>query len=499
MNFPFFNKNKNKKPESSIVQTIKSLAEHSNLFIFSDVAIYHHQNHFNIPLLIFDPMRGLYIFEIKNWNLKNLQNATITKKEYTEVKNNTLAYSTMRDIIQQKFKELLHHRIDIDIFNYLLFENLSTEEYNSLQEEIKYYLPEKNIIFYNLQKAEIFKKLELATPEKMTRQDTNTILGNLLIQYTIIEEQKLLFCNKEQRDFIDTPLAPLHYLYGGTKTGKTNILLLKAIVMLLQKAHKNIVIIKPNTLAKDLLQEKFLAIIEHAIIEIDLNAIKFLTPTEVINQHLAKSKRKDFIEQASFYIDTKLMKKNFYLADVVMCDDIELLPQEFIAYLKHIQKNRTLLLLSRESTDEAIQIHTLSLSYQNNQRIFDFQETNPYAKALHIIASLVKEQQNKILFVADTKNKEKFKDDLTSFVACSTTLIDGDKNLIYNNLNNLLLATYNDIVDINAKYVILLDTCKNIKHLQYALEIATDCTYILYEKPCERLLQLKDKLENNKK
>jgi len=493
---PFFTQRKKQRNLSPLIQTLQRLEHSTNLLVFSNVTIYYHTQKHTIALLIFDPLRGVYIFEVKPWSFKDLHNATITKEKMAKPQHNTLAYNSMQEIIKKKFQDLIHHD-NIPIFNYLILENLSSTEYNQLDETIKVHLPQNRIIFQNLSRTKIIKKLKQETKLHSTLANTDTILGNLLIQYTIVEDEKLHFCNHEQRKFIDTPLQKEQHLYGDYKSGKTSTILLKAIYEILKNPQHKIVIIKPNTLAKDILQKKFLAMIEHAIISFNLDAFEIVTPTEVLNKHLHKFNTKNLIETKNFTIDKKLMKTSFYLGDTVMCDDVELLPPEFLKYLKHIQQKRTLLFVHHANKAQK-GYEYFSRSYQNTQRTFQFQKTNPYAKALHLITTLIqKHNTHEILFVANDTNREKFQDDVTSFVACDTTLLNGEKHLIQHNLNNLLLATYNDIIDINAKYVMLLDGCDNINQLDYALQRASHTTYVLYDACCDTLVQLKDKLENN--
>jgi len=500
MNFSIkslFTKNKvhsEPKEESELLKNIKSLSKYSDLLVFDEVTIYHHTHKYRVPLIIFDKTRGLYIFEKKQWSFDELQNAKIEREEQSKPSQNTLSYNFLQNIIKQKFNELIHND-GVALYNCLLLENLTYEEYSRLDESIKEYLPENSIIFKDMQKADIFKKLQNIAKEDPNLPDTNTVLGNLLIQYTIVDNDTLHFCSLEQREFLDQELQYTFNLTGKHKSGKTNLLLLKAITEVLNNPEKKVIILKPTILSKDILQQKFLNIIEHAIIEIDLNSIEIVTPIELVNKHLHKLKLKQLND--ILYIDEKLMKKSFDVADIIMCDDSYLLSDFFIHYLQHIQKDKTLLVVNNEDLPVSYELEN---NYQNPKKEVQFYLTNPHAKALHLIASACKKYDPKeIMVISNSLSKEKLHDDLTSFIPCPISLIDGDKNLINQNLDNIKLATFNDIVDIQAHYSIIMDLCFNNTHLlEDALNLATDHTDILYEEDCFEIKSLKDKLEDNK-
>ncbi len=79
-----------------------------------------------------DSLRGLYLFESKEWTYGELKKADIQKAQKQENSNDTLAYENTQNIIKQKFNELTHND-GVPIFNYLLMENLTADEYEYLK------------------------------------------------------------------------------------------------------------------------------------------------------------------------------------------------------------------------------------------------------------------------------------------------------------------------------------------------------------------------------
>jgi hypothetical protein len=104
-----------------------------------------------------------------------------------------------------------------------------------------------------------------------------------------------------------------------------------------------------------------------------------------------------------------------------------------------------------------------------------------------------------ILVVSNSLSREKLRDDLESFIESPTILLDSSQHLIYQNFNGLLLATYQDINALSAKYIIILDLCFTSMHeLEYAINLATKSVYVLYEEDCQEITNLRNKYENHK-
>jgi len=444
--------------------------------------------------MIYDNLRGIYIFEMKEWSYDDLKNATASKAESVDNSKDTLAFDKTHAVIKQKFNELLHND-GVEIFNYLLMENLSSNEYEHLNDSLKEILPKEKIIFSDSDISEIFKKLQNSAPENHALPSADTILGTLFIQYAIVKnENEIHLCNNEQIALIDAKITGLQNLLAPAKSGKSYTLLLKSLKELFKNERQKIILVKPTRLSKDILHKRFLELIEHAIIDIDLMAFEILTPMELINRHLMKLKM-PLLDDA-LYIDEKLMKKSFDAADLIICDDANLMPQNFLAYLKHIQKKSDLLVVNDSSETAAF---SFTQSYLPQEREIYFYKTNPHAKALHLISSLLQTvKADEIVVISNSLSREKLKDDLSSFIEDEALIIDASKHLLEQKLDSLLLTTHSDIVDIDAKHVILMDICYEDKDkIPYACSIATQSLHILYEENCQEIERLKETYESN--
>ena len=441
--------------------------------------------------MILDPTRGIYLFEYKEWSYDDLKNATVSKATNQNSGNQSLAYQKTHDFIKQKFNELTHND-GVPIYNYLLMENLNSDEYQHLDESFKELLPHQKIMFNDSLESIILQKLKESPIATSPMPDEVHIMGNLLVQYSIFSKDNTMhLATSEQMAFIESNTSGLETLSGNAYSGKTNSILLKAVLETLRNPDLKIIIIEPTTLACDILKRKLLNIIEHAIIEVDLTSIEIITPIDLVNKHLNKLKKPQL--EVILRIDNKLMNKKFNVADLIICDDSELLSFEFIDYLTHIQKKSSLILVNEHNDEEST--HRFEKSFKTKELEIIFKQANQHAKALHIISQLLEENSsNDILVVSDNLSKMKLKDDLEFFIRDKAILLDSSNNLISQDLDNLLLSSYSQISSMNSKFVILLDVGNaSLNEIKYAINLAEDSAYILYEEECENvnnLLQL---------
>ena len=457
--------------DSEVIKALNSLSN-NNLLIFHNVTIYHHTLQHTIPIIIFDKLRGLYIFEKKSWSYEKLKNSSIEKNENENNNENNLAFKKTHTIIKKKFNEL-SNTDGPPIFNFLLMDDLTSNEYEKLNNSLKEFLPKTKIIFKDNSQSEIFKKLQNVAEINPHLDSINAILGNLLIQYTIVDKNNNLhFCTKEQINFINSNLTHITNLKAVAKSGKSTLLLLKSIVEILNRTAQKIIILKHTILAKDILYKQLLNIIEHAIIEIELDKIDILTPQE-------------FIESA----------KNIS-ADIVMCDDAHLLSNKTLENIQKLQKKNKLLLVNANMDDKTLY---LNKNFENQYRKISFYQENQQAKALHIIETLLKNNEAKdIIVVSNQQSREMLKEDLISFIEDNAIILKSSINLVHQDLEHLLLCTYSDINELYTKHIILMDIdTTNENEVEYAFHAAQESVYILYKDNSMKIKNLKEKYENS--
>jgi len=497
MNIPFLNfilKRRNKdlaKLDSILVKKIKSLSFTSKLKVYKNVKIYHHLQIYSIPLLILDPERGIYIFEIKEWSYNDLRDVKIEKAQNQTSSQNTLAFDKTKDIIVKKFNELTHTD-GVPIFNYLLLENLTQKEYEHLDDSFKNLIPECKVVFSDTLVDDISIKLKNDIKKNTSLPSLEKIFSTLFIQYAILDDKdKFHIATTEQIRFIDIQLKRLTILNGISASGKTSIILLKSIVELLEDSSKKIIIIKPTILACDILKKRLLDIVEHAIVEIDITSIEILTPIELLNKHREKLK---LDLNNSMLIEKKLFKKKFEVADIIICDDADLNEDDFIYYLQHIQKRSSLVLVNSKLKNDDV---TLKQSFRKACEIH-FHKSSSQIKAMHILANLSKEKYKKILLIANKYTIENLQDDLKSYIDEPISRLDSSLHLIDQNFQNIIFCNYKENNSLTPNHVILMDLCSTSENeIKYAYNLSSKSVDILYEDDCIEVKRLKENYESN--
>ena len=489
MKFPLITSifKKNKKtlqiPDSLLIKKLKKVCETNNFSVYENAVIYHHSQSFFVNLLIVNPSYGIYIFEYKEWSYYDLKGSSITKASNQEASDKNLAFDKTHSFIKQKFNELIHND-GLAIYNFLLMENLNTNEHKHLNKDFKKLLPFDKILFNDSTESEILQKLQNVPKLETNIENIDSLMSNLFVQYLILSEDKSIhMANKEQIDFINSPLDGHKSLQAKAKSGKSNSILLKAILQKLKSKEIKIIIIEPTVLACDILKNKFINFIEKSLIQIDITSIEIITPQALLNRHLKKIRKKEL--RGEIFIDKSLMKKSFNAADLIICDDADLLKKDFLLYLKHIQKDSNLILVNDIVSPKRDYIFNQTFRDDTNRKIL-FKESDSINKALDILnTKLQEDKENSILVIGtqDSKNilyeELKYKTDKDIFFDASLHLIDQKQS-------NIRLCTYSELGAIDANTIILLDICvAPLEQVTYAANLGKEDIYLLFEHECK--------------
>lgn len=489
----FFKKKKNSLslPDSIVIKKLREVCKNNHLSIYENITLYHHANSYTIPLIVVDPARGIFLFEHKEWSYNELKKTTVSKSTNQDSSNDGLAYEKTHNFIKRKFNELTHSD-GVPVHNYLLMENLNSEEYTHLHDSFKELLPFQKIMFNDSTDENILKKLQNVGANNSSLNSEAKIMGNLLIQYSIFSKKRdLHLASKEQMDFIESDIKGISTLSGDAFSGKTSSVLLKAILEKLRNPEYKIIITAPTVLACDILKKKLLNIIEYAIIEVDITTIEIITPIALVNKHLSKLKKINL--ELVLHIDPLLMQKNINIADLIICDDSELLPLDFINYLMHIQSKSALLLVNEHEKDDE-NTYRFSREFRTKKIDVVFKKANQHAKTLQIISKLLRENpSDEVLVVCNNVSKKNLSEDLEHFVEEKASLLETNDNLQDHSTTKLTIAPYSQVSSINTECNILLDIEEApLNEIEYAIELAENRSFIVYEDENQNIKKLKE-------
>lgn len=450
-----FPKNKNllKVPDSILVKKVQECAVENSLYLFKDAKIFHHTEILDIPLLLVDPKRGMYIFEYKTWCYNEIKDLKVSKTSNQDSSKNSLAFESKHDYIKKRFNEVLNNN-GTDIFNFVLMENLTKEEFEHLDSSFQEFIPQSKILFSSDSIEDIKNKLFSASEEKSDILDIESIISTLFVQNTIIDNENIIkITSDEQNNIINHDFSGINYISARNCSGKTSAILLKAIYEHLLNKEKNICIIEPTYIACELLKQRLLNTVEHAIVEVDFSKISIITP------HDFKNKKIDFL----------------------LIDDASMLDKKFMEYILNLKKNTIVF----EDHDEA-KIYRFSLDkcYRSNSTI-ELLHGNPYALTfLHLQRLFEKNIDPKDILIITTDDDDKYKivEDLTSFIEDKPTILDPFDTLNNQELNHILIANYNEVFDFSRDYVFIFnprDIEGNI--FNFIFSRANKKTFVIYD------------------
>ncbi|QOY55105.1 hypothetical protein HUE87_02365 [Candidatus Sulfurimonas marisnigri] len=452
-----------------LIKKLKKLCKSNDLIIYENITIYHYSKKTIIPLLIIDANRGIYIFEHKEWSFDDLKNSTISKSSHQSSTDQSLSYENRQEFIKQKFNELSHSD-GVPIYNFLLMENLDRDQYDYLDDSFKILLPFEKIIFNDTLESELAMKLQENIPILKEPSKLIDIIGNLFIQYTIIDDMgRKYVATQEQIEFIDYESNNTLTIYAEETSGKTSAIILKALLYVLKYPKKNVVIVKPTIFDCDMLKHILNITIEYSMVEVDIDAINIVTPEEFTSRKIKKS-------------------------DLIICDDTELLEHNFLTKIKTIQKNRALILVT---SDKNVNPNfSFSKQFRLATQNFVFKKENQNNKVLEIISNLLKNNSAKdILVFSNSQNREILLNKLELLVPGKAGFFDCSDNLIDQDLSKILLQTYENISTLGSKFILLTDVESiPFEIIEYTAKRCSNTTYIIYKDQSEKINNLITKL-----
>ncbi len=498
MSIPIFSRLFSKKEQppslkpidSPVVRRLKEFASQKEYPIFNSITLYHRSNSIIIPLLLFIPKVGILLFEYKKWSFKELKNATISKVSHAKASYDSLAFENATDFIKEKFSDLTTFE-DIVVYNFVIMEQLTSSEYELLEDDFHTLLPKERILFHDSTLEDIEQKISSLEASRKNYTISNT-LAYIFSQYMILDDSSnIYFANKKQREAIDYKMHSVTNLIADRQSGKTVILAQKALLCKLQNQDATITIVTPTKLHANLLQDLLLKIVEASAITVDLSQIGVTTADAILNKHREKLKLPPF---DSLTIEPKLLKKSYKIADYLFVDECNLLPNEFIEYLKKMQKKDFLFLINAYNEKKDLE---LTKSFYGALEYIQGSSTT----AFKLLYKLIQEGAKDILFFTKNAQDKEFLEDLQNFCGVEVAYMDLDTPNYTKDFTPIKLCIYDQKVPFHAEYVVMTDCCNNeYTTLKYLAKAAKKRCYLIEQDRCEniqRILQIVEQ-ENEK-
>jgi len=506
MGFSFLNPFKKKLQAISVdYSTLQTYTKSNDLLFFNDQHMFLRSQSVSIPALIFDPYRGFYLFEHKDWTYASLQHANVQPASKNSNRPVAISIDGPYDFMRQKFNEILHYD-GCNIAKFVFMDALTSSEYNDLDESFAKLMPPENIIFYDDDEASITRKFHNALDKQEEKLSSEKLLSALFVHHHFLPDtlhDTIVTLNPEQLDFVEREYYSKVMLKGVTGSGKSSTFLLKAIYEKLLNHEARIVYITPTLLSAELLKQRLLDIVEYSIIDIDMSTLSIVTPQELIKHHYLTQNKK--ASPLSATITPKMCQKKYDFADLVICDDIHLLDKEFTNYLEHICHNKTLMVGSDYLDFQDYPSIPLIEDYRCHAEVITLASSliedtieapitasniklygnNTFVDTLLLVTKILKEDNPEdILIVAsDEKLTTALEEELTLYVGRSNTRVNEFEGLLYQDINQLLITDIKNLSGLQRKHVIVAGINEETTpySLAYAMGRTMDKLYLMFE------------------
>lgn len=485
------------------IQTLLAHAEQHAHITFVDTPVFHHKESIDIPFILFDPQRGLYLFERIDWTYTDLQGATLSAVDESNRAMSATQIETHRSFIHQKFQELLHHD-GCNSVDFIIMDEITHAEYATLDASFKALLPETRIIFADEQSESVEIKLQNALERQESLYLAADIIGSLFFHMLILPDslhQTPSLLNPSQQAYLHSQLQSKSILSGLCGSGKTTVMLLKALFEKLLDPALRVMIIVPTLASCEMLKHRLLEIIEHAIIDFDITGIDVITPDELLLRHAKTIYGKKTLQPVQ--ITSKMMTKKFDAADVIFCDDSYLLPKEFVKYLMHIQSKNMLQLIDTACSSEEWQRFTLEGSFRIQEPLLPlcrdhahvacpinepcFEAQTVDSLFLHSVLKLqriIKKNPDATVIIVcpDKIIARRLVDQINEFLGNIAMLFNAYEHLVYHETKHHLAVLPEHLSGLQCSDVIILDPDTIPRqHLCYALHRAQHSVTMLYQ------------------
>lgn len=426
---------------------------------FQDFNLFHYQHNTLIDTLLFLPHYGIYFGESLGWKASDLEHATIERS--TVQKKQPAA--THLEAIQSKIHSKLQDVLSFDftpIYRFIKMDHLSESEFDALDASFHELLP-KNLVIFSDDDIESIKEKLYAMGEYLhTPLSSVQIIGALQTHSFILPTPANplgALLSPQQNQFLQTVLEDRTTLYGGYGSGKSTLMIRKAMIDLLNHPEERMVIFAPTLLASDLLRDAFVSLMYYGVISIDLHRIVFASQSEDLETF------KPFLE-----------------ATTIMCDDLYRMNSNFIEKLhRNIPNKKLLTVNTKEDLSSAVN-YELTFRYRSPNAPL-YLETDKKALLPILLSELrkyVTDNGAGILIITPDYDFVPIKEAIDEYLGVNSRILTPHFTLQTQDLEDLVIATDETLSGVSAAHVIIISN-DPAKDYSYALSRGSETATII--------------------
>ena len=436
-----------------------------NGYFYENFNLFYQDTHVSIDLLFFIPYRGLLFGEKLQWNLEMLQGATIERPSQKNKKESSTHLETIQTAIHHKLEDILSFDSTF-CERFIWLSCLREDEFDTLNSSFHELLPKERLIFSDSSKESIQQKLCALAPKLSEPYQKQKIMGSLQSHMLLAptgEKSYGTFLSDEQKKFLETDYTDtVTSLFGEHNSGKSTVLIRKALLLLLSKPHEKILIITPTLVGGEILRNELIALTEYGALKVELASLSFCTPA---------------------YAQNITDLAGFQSASVVMCDDAYAMEKDFIdALITHREKRWLLLSFHNDYipiSDSTVMLHN---NYQKNIPFAKIPSSADKALLTLLLELRVRLQSvnaDKIMVILQKDERiNKYKEAIDEYFHINARLLTPEFSLQYQNLDDLIITTTENAHGLHIPHIYLVASDES-EHYTYALSHASESATII--------------------
>jgi hypothetical protein len=446
-------------------ELFRLLAQEEKGLFFDTFNLFYQESRTVIDLLLFLPDRGLFFGEKLSWSFKELEGASIERSAKKSKKTSSTHLEITETAIRHKLEDILS--FDSTVCERFFWMNcLSEEEFDSLDSTFHELLPKGRLIFSDSSQESIHQKLNALAPKREEPYSTLKIIGSLQSHTLLLPtEEKPYgdFLSDEQQIFLETDYTDtITTLFGEHYSGKSTLIIRKALFSLLHNPKEKILIITPTLIGGEILRNELVSLTEYGALKIDLSSLSFCTPMSAETIHELDS---------------------FQTASIILCDDAYTMEQPFIdSLIEHREKRWLLLSMYNQYKPLSDSTYILHNNYQKN-----IIYTKVPASGKNVLLTLLLELRARLhstsadkvmVMVPNDTHLADYKEAIDEYFDINARILSKEFSLQYQNLDDLILTTSENTHGLHIPFVYCIQSDEE-KNYTYPLSRASECATII--------------------
>jgi hypothetical protein len=219
-----------------------------------------------------------------------------------------------------------------------------------------------------------------------------------------------------------------------------------------------------------------------------MTKIEIYTPAKILQLHTQKNNPLEDKEENNF--DPLAFQKEFFLADLLFCDDSFAIPSQFLTYLQRLQQKHSIVFVN----DEEITAEFMLQDSFTDPSI-EFIQGSQYQKLLPHLYDLAQKDPNStiVLYTKETK-KDAIAEDIAGFSGLEAGVLTANNNP----QKQILLVSYNLKAPIQSDYTFFTDGCEeDPQTLTILSKSSRKRSFIIYKEECATIATLKKELKDS--